>query len=349
MHVRGVQVPLREVHERREITGARVIGIQVARATRGRDELIERTRGLVIHIEQRGREVHEKRVQTPCERHRPADGLGPAVPHEARGEVEVVPVRHRDDDVRLVLQDLRHRGRCDLGMGLVSSEGGEDREVRNILYADDKLSLTGSHLDERVLLRQCGTREPTEDWDPPRGRLEDSHRRGGLERRRERSLVMIEDERLRCVQVVADRPAIRRKDRQEGRRGRGIQFPQRAVVRADCVEGGPAAAGVVEENRKAVRLVHPCGEVRTHQERVVVRRDHRADVDGLRPRRIEHDKARGAPGVRVDRGLGGDVVMRDVESGGEIRQHRRRVPCDAGHVQVQLHAGPIHEALERGQ
>ena len=76
--------------------------------------------------------------------------------------------------------------------------------------------------------------------------------------------------------------------------------------------------------------------------------NHRANVDGFRPRRIEHDKARGPPGVCVDGGLGGDVVMRDVESGGEIRQHRGRVSCDAGHVQVQLHAGPIHEALERG-
>src|SRR5207245_10453743 len=66
VHVRGVQVPLREVHEWRQITETRVIGIQVARATRGRDELIERTRGLVIDIEQRGREVHETRVQTTC-------------------------------------------------------------------------------------------------------------------------------------------------------------------------------------------------------------------------------------------------------------------------------------------
>src|SRR5207245_6595657 len=97
------------------------------------------------------------------------------------------------------VQDARHRGRCYLGMGLVPSEGGEDREVRNILDADDKLSLTGSHLDERVLLRQRGTREPTEDRDPPRGRLEDSHRRGRLERRRERSLVMKENKCLRCV------------------------------------------------------------------------------------------------------------------------------------------------------
>ena len=264
MHVRGVQVPLREVRERREITGPRVIGIEVARATRGRDELIERTRGFVVQIEQRRCKVHEERVQAPGEGHRPANGLGPAIPHEAGGEVDVVAVRHRDDDVRLVLQDLGHRGRCDLGMGLVSSESREDREVRNILYADDKLSLTGSHLDEGVLLRQRGTREPTEDRDSPRGRLEDSHRRGGLEWRRESSLVMIENESLRCVQVVANRPAIRRKDRQEGRRGRGIQIPQRAVVRADCVEGGPVAAGVVEEDRKTVRLVHPCGEIRAH-------------------------------------------------------------------------------------
>ena len=218
VHVRRVQESFREVDERRKVTRSGVVRVQVSRATRSRDEPIQRGGAIVVPVKERRGEVDEQRIQAPRERDITAGRLRPEVPHPACDEIQIVAIGDREDEVRLILEDGRRGGdRGDLPMCLVSPEGREDRQVRHVLHADDELARGGRHLDERVLLGQCGAVEPAENRDAARRGLEDPHRCGGLGRRREDPLRMVEYKRPSLDEIIADRPPVRRQNRKEVR------------------------------------------------------------------------------------------------------------------------------------
>ena len=94
--------------------------------------------------------------------------------------------------------------------------------------------------------------QPAQDRDAPGRRMEDPFRGRGLERRGEDSLREVEHEGPRRDEVVADRPSVRRKDRQERGRTARVELAESAVVRPDRVEGGLITRCVVKEDRQAV-------------------------------------------------------------------------------------------------
>src|SRR3989475_2377583 len=129
VHVRGGEVPFREIDERRKVSRTRVVRVQVSGAARGSEEPVERRGAVVVPVEERRREIEKKRVQAPCERESAADRFGPEIPHASGREIEIVAVRDPEYDVRLVFEGGRRRGgRGGLADGLGSPEGPPGRE-----------------------------------------------------------------------------------------------------------------------------------------------------------------------------------------------------------------------------
>jgi len=320
VHVRGVEVPFREIDERRKIARPRIVRVQVPRAAGGGEEPIEWRGAVVVPVEERRRKIDEERVQAPREREGAADRLGPQIPHAPGSEVQIIAIRNPEDDVGFVLEDAGRRGgRRNLPMCLVSSEGRQDGEVRHVLYADDELALGGCHLDERVLFRQRRTVEPSQDRDAARSCRENPHRGRGLHRRSQDPLRQVEDERPSLDEIVSNRPSIRRENREQIWICVRVELPECAVVRADGVEGRPVGSlCVVEQRREGVSVEQPSRQVRPREDRVLLRREDRPDIDRFGPRRIVDDDARGPVYVGVDRGLRRHDIVGHVVPGRQI-------------------------------